>query len=372
MGDFIHILDKEEVKDAAYCEKLLREASNETTELLLAKKSLLQNCSMKRFHSLEALWLNDNKLTSIRGMDTNVQIKALYLHNNKISSLQNSSLKFLKHLQTLTLYNNRLRDLEGTLPLIRHLTHLEDLDLSGNPLANEVNYRLRVISTFPSLKVFDKHEVTEEERLEARKMFEGIKHSTVCFFSVKPVWQNPPKQPIACLSILTKDMYREIEKNKKKIEAKKQAEACAATEVLTSSMINVNTMPLATTVEKVTLNSKRLKDLVADFDFDKTRKADARKREKHRDFFAMKRFITSTVHALRMHARTQARTHKFIFLLLTHVILRKHKIHRRTHMHAFAYAYMHTFAYVHMHACAYMCVHLHVYKCIHRRTYLCI
>jgi Leucine-rich repeat (LRR) protein len=86
---------------------------------------------------MEALWLNDNLLTKIEGLDTNVQLKALYLHDNRISTLK-GSLKYLKHIEMLALQNNRLTDLEATLKGMEHLTRLEELDLSGNPLANEV------------------------------------------------------------------------------------------------------------------------------------------------------------------------------------------------------------------------------------------
>lgn len=90
-------------------------------------------------------------------------------------------------------------------------------DLSGNPLANEVNYRLRVIHTFPKLKVLDKHEVTVDERTEAKVLFEEIKVSNVAFTKTKPDWKNPPAQEMACLSIMTKDMYKEIEKFKAQV-----------------------------------------------------------------------------------------------------------------------------------------------------------
>ena len=86
---------------------------------------------------MEALWLNDNLLTKIEGLDTNVQLKALYLHDNRISTLK-GSLKYLKHIEMLALQNNRLTDVEATLKGMEHLTRLEELDLSGNPLANEV------------------------------------------------------------------------------------------------------------------------------------------------------------------------------------------------------------------------------------------
>eukprot|EP00281_Chroomonas_sp_CCMP1168_P022879 CAMPEP_0206226276 /NCGR_PEP_ID=MMETSP0047_2-20121206/8006_1 /ASSEMBLY_ACC=CAM_ASM_000192 /TAXON_ID=195065 /ORGANISM="Chroomonas mesostigmatica_cf, Strain CCMP1168" /LENGTH=227 /DNA_ID=CAMNT_0053649355 /DNA_START=25 /DNA_END=705 /DNA_ORIENTATION=+ len=221
---------------------------------------------MKHLLCLEALWLNDNKLTRIEGLDTNVQIKALYLHNNKIATLE-GSLKHLRHIMTLSLFNNRLQDLEATLPLIHHLTRLEELDLSGNPLANEVNYRLRVIHTFHSLKVLDKHEVTEAERIEAQVLFEGRKVINICFASTKPRWKNPPKQKIASLSKTTKDMYREIDRYKEQLERERAAQQLAETASLSRPSSRWGTggkPPLASAVEAVTMNCKTLKDVLGD------------------------------------------------------------------------------------------------------------
>lgn len=42
-------------------------------------------------------------------------------------------------------------------------------ELLGNPLAEEPNYRLYVIYKLPSLHVFDRHVVTQDERLAAAR-----------------------------------------------------------------------------------------------------------------------------------------------------------------------------------------------------------
>ncbi len=128
----------------------------DTPEVLLSHQGLLEVCSFERLKCMEALWLNHNLLTKIEGLDTNLQLKALYLHNNRINTLK-GSLKYLKHIEMLALQNNRLTDLEATLKLMEHLTRLEELDMSGNALANELNYRPRVIYRFPRLKVLDRH-----------------------------------------------------------------------------------------------------------------------------------------------------------------------------------------------------------------------
>ena len=131
MGDRIDILDHVPVRDARYCKKLMKDlgVKVDTEEVLLSRKGLIDFCSMSHMVCLEVLWLNDNNITKIKGLDTNVQLKCLYLHNNRINTLV-GSLKYLKHILTLTLNNNRLQDLEATLPLISHITRLEDLGMS--------------------------------------------------------------------------------------------------------------------------------------------------------------------------------------------------------------------------------------------------
>lgn len=153
MGDRIEVLDHVPVRDAKYCKKLMKDlgVKVDTEEVLLSRKGLVDFCSMSHMVCLEVLWLNDNNITRIHGLDTNVQLKCLYLHNNRINTLV-GSLKYLKHILTLTLNNNRLQDLEATLPLISHISRLEDLGASpwfpsayfGAPIAV-----LNIASTFP-------------------------------------------------------------------------------------------------------------------------------------------------------------------------------------------------------------------------------
>mmetsp|Transcript_11016 Transcript_11016/g.24999 ORF Transcript_11016/g.24999 Transcript_11016/m.24999 type:complete len:311 (-) Transcript_11016:251-1183(-) len=212
----IRIVDKVVRRDAKFCEALLSSLGikNDTAEVLLSRQGLEELCDMSHLKCLEALWVNNNRLKSIQGLDNNVQIKDLYASSNVIATLD-GSLRHLKYLRILSLNRNKLADLDKVLAAISHLSSLEELDLSGNPVANELFYRERIIYTFPCLLVLDRHIVTPSERESARMHFEGKVSTNLSFMRRKPLWRNPPRQSIASLSILTKEMYREIEQRKR-------------------------------------------------------------------------------------------------------------------------------------------------------------
>jgi len=128
---------------------------------------ILQN--FESFKNLESLWLNNNKIKNIKHLDHCFGLKTLRLHNNKIASLK-GCLKTPKFLRELSLANNKIRDLESTLGYLEHLAYLEQLDLSGNPLCEELNYRLRVINAISSLKILDNHEIKAEEYKSAKAL----------------------------------------------------------------------------------------------------------------------------------------------------------------------------------------------------------
>jgi len=58
--------------------------------------------------NLENLWVNDNKLSAITGLDANFRIKSLYAQNNGICTLRGSLHRFT-FLETLDLSNNQAR-----------------------------------------------------------------------------------------------------------------------------------------------------------------------------------------------------------------------------------------------------------------------
>ena len=111
---------------------MLKTLATSATEILLAHRGIEKLGSFERFKCVEALWLNDNALSRIDGLEHNMQIKALYLHTNRILSLK-GALQKLRHIRILTLYNNMLQDLISTLPLMEHLHHLEELGALPSP-----------------------------------------------------------------------------------------------------------------------------------------------------------------------------------------------------------------------------------------------
>ena len=75
--------------------------------------------------------------------------------NNRLTEID--IVKTFKFIEILLLSNNQLKDLDHILSLLAKLTFLEQLDLTGNPVAEEPRYRLRIIQHMPKLKVLDRH-----------------------------------------------------------------------------------------------------------------------------------------------------------------------------------------------------------------------
>ncbi|KUF85780.1 Leucine-rich repeat-containing protein 72 [Phytophthora nicotianae] len=140
------------------------------TELYMANKRIHKIANFDAFVNLEVLWINDNQIQELNGLDGCFRLKQLYAHKNCIRSLEGSSLPHFKFLLELRLYDNKLKDLQGALRVLSRLSHLRDLDLFGNPVVEEENYRLQVIRAIPSLDVLDRHVITDEERAKAARL----------------------------------------------------------------------------------------------------------------------------------------------------------------------------------------------------------
>lgn len=80
----------------------------------------------------------------------------------------------MPYLETLSISNNELRNLDKNIEFLKEytlLTHLGNYyimivlfhllikkkDLFGNPLAEEPNYRYKIVHFLPQIKIFDRH-----------------------------------------------------------------------------------------------------------------------------------------------------------------------------------------------------------------------
>lgn len=136
--------------------------AKETTEIVLSNRNITKLVNFEYFENLEALWLNQNMIKEIKNLDNNFRIKHLVLSNNLIYNLEGSLTK-MKFLKILLLDNNKLRNLDLQLNILKNFKFLENLNLFGNPLSEEPEYRNRVINNIIILKILDRHIITAEE-----------------------------------------------------------------------------------------------------------------------------------------------------------------------------------------------------------------
>lgn len=139
-------------------------------ELYLGERGITHVRGMEEFANLEVLWLHGNKIGTLTDeLEENTRLKRLFLHENLLRTLSDLKLECL-FLEKLTLFDNRISDLDAALVVLKRLRHLEELDLQGNPCAEEPNYRIRVLAALPSLHVFDRHVVSDMERRKASRL----------------------------------------------------------------------------------------------------------------------------------------------------------------------------------------------------------
>jgi hypothetical protein len=117
------------------------------------------------FTNLSVLWLNNNLLTRLDGTDACFRLRELYIENNRLVTL--AFLRSFKFLRTLLASNNQIRNLDKNLDLMARSSFLKKLDLFGNPVAEEPDYRLRMIYHVPQVELLDRSGVTLPQRQRA-------------------------------------------------------------------------------------------------------------------------------------------------------------------------------------------------------------
>jgi Leucine-rich repeat len=139
------------------------------TDLHLENRNIINLRGFENFISLDTLWLNSNRLQSFEGLEDNFRLKGLHLYGNRIRRLQRHWFAPFKYLSILTLNDNQLEDIDKVIRELKNMRNLTFLNLYSNPIAEEDNYRLRILAACPTVTIFDRHVVTNEEHIEVKK-----------------------------------------------------------------------------------------------------------------------------------------------------------------------------------------------------------
>ncbi|XP_075408230.1 leucine-rich repeat-containing protein 23 [Tenrec ecaudatus] len=122
---------------------------------------------------LKNLYLAQNMLKKVEGLETLSNLTTLHLRDNQIETLSGFS-GAMKSLQYLNLRGNMVTDL-GELSKLRDLPKLRALVLLENPCTDESDYRQEALVQMAHLERLDKEFFEEEERVEAEELRQRIK-----------------------------------------------------------------------------------------------------------------------------------------------------------------------------------------------------
>mmetsp|Transcript_13784 Transcript_13784/g.33932 ORF Transcript_13784/g.33932 Transcript_13784/m.33932 type:complete len:438 (+) Transcript_13784:520-1833(+) len=149
------------------------------------------------FKNLEVLWVNNNRISRMEHLQDLSRIKEIFMQDNRIVSLEGlSTFKFLKVLRA---GNNRIRNLDKQLGVLSRFAFLKELDLFDNPVAEEPDYRLRVIYHLPQVELLDLKSVKPHEREQAAEVVPNMNVvSSVApgdiLYPPKQKWVNTPNE----------------------------------------------------------------------------------------------------------------------------------------------------------------------------------
>ncbi|XP_063790922.1 dynein regulatory complex subunit 3 [Pseudophryne corroboree] len=194
----------------------------DVTSLRLDYKNILKIDNLWQFPNLTKLQLDNNIIEKIQGLETLVhlvwldlsynnievieglssltKLEDLSLHNNRIAAINN--LDSLENLQVLSIGNNNLTSLEN-LTYLRRFKQLRTLNLAGNPLSADEQYKLFVAAHLGNLVYLDFRLLDETIREIANVKYQ---------YSIEELSQNETLERIK--QEKEEQLQRELDKHK--------------------------------------------------------------------------------------------------------------------------------------------------------------
>mmetsp|Transcript_7883 Transcript_7883/g.12856 ORF Transcript_7883/g.12856 Transcript_7883/m.12856 type:complete len:508 (-) Transcript_7883:59-1582(-) len=147
--------------------------AKECTEVVLSNQEGEElSDNFKRFPNLEVVWFNCNRLNRLQHLESNFRIREVFVQDNRLVCLR--GLQHCKFLRVLLASNNQIKNLDKQLAFLSRFGFLRKLELYGNPLADELEYRLRFIHDVPQLQIFDHAAIKPAERTKAKEVVPNL------------------------------------------------------------------------------------------------------------------------------------------------------------------------------------------------------
>jgi hypothetical protein len=125
--------------------------------------------NLEHLVNLQWLDLSFNNISEIKGLEKLTKLQDVSFYNNDIQTI--SGLDSCTQINCLSIGNNSIKQLENLMEL-RKFKHLRLLNLEGNPVCNDPEYRMFVLAHLKSLKYLDYALVHESDVIAAKEQYQ--------------------------------------------------------------------------------------------------------------------------------------------------------------------------------------------------------
>lgn len=162
-------------------------------ELSLSFKHIYEIDNLQMFPRLTKLCLDNNKIEKIHNLETLVNLRWLDLSFNNIEIIE--GLEMLTNLTDLSLFQNKVKDITGlskckklnvlslgnnrieslnSLKTLRSFPCLQVVQLSGNPMCKDTDYKIFPLAFLKHLRYFDYQLVEQSSVVAAKEQFQDF------------------------------------------------------------------------------------------------------------------------------------------------------------------------------------------------------